>query len=145
MGSKHEATKNAGKPGLNCPRCPRLVAFRERWRAEKPDWYNAPVPSFGPIDARVLIVGLAPGLQGANRTGRPFTGDWAGDLLYETLDEFGFSRGNALDWPKHAVSQPQRRKRAIRNGFSRVGRAADRFKQHISVLRINGPGPTGRS
>jgi uracil-DNA glycosylase family 4 len=69
------------------------VAFRERWRAEQPDWHNAPVPSFGPVDARLLIVGLAPGLQGANRTGRPFTGDWAGDLLYETLDEYGFSRG----------------------------------------------------
>ena len=104
MGCKHEATKNAVKPGLNCPRCPRLVAFRERWRAEKPDWYNAPVPSFGPIDARVLIVGLAPGLQGANRTGRPFTGDWAGDLLYETLDEFGFSRGKYDERPDDSLT-----------------------------------------
>jgi len=58
-----------------------------------PDWHNAPVPNFGPVDAPVLIVGLAPGLQGANRTGRPFTGDWAGDLLYETLLRFGFARG----------------------------------------------------
>jgi uracil-DNA glycosylase family 4 len=83
----------AGKPGRDCPRCPRLVTFRNGWRKREPAWFNAPVPSFGPISARVLIVGLAPGLQGANRTGRPFTGDWAGDLLYETLGEFGFSRG----------------------------------------------------
>ena len=78
----------------DCPRCPRLVAFREHWRAQEPDWFNAPVPSFGPLDARLLIVGLAPGLHGANRTGRPFTGDYAGDLLYETLLEFGFASGN---------------------------------------------------
>jgi uracil-DNA glycosylase family 4 len=71
-----------------------LVAFREAWRAREPEWFNAPVPSFGPIDAELLIVGLAPGLQGANRTGRPFTGDYAGDLLYQTLIEFGFARGN---------------------------------------------------
>src|ERR1700754_3534829 len=82
-----------GKPGRNCPRCPRLVAFRTKWRKEEPAWFNSPVPSFGPIDARVLIVGLAPGLQGANRTGRPFTGDYAGVLLYETLGKFGFARG----------------------------------------------------
>jgi len=81
------------KPGHDCPRCPRLAAFRDVWRAKEPDWLNAPVPSFGPIDARVLIVGLAPGVQGANRTGRPFTGDFAGVLLYETLGRFGFSRG----------------------------------------------------
>ena len=62
-----------------------LVAFREAWRSKQPDWFNAPVPSFGPVEARLLIVGLAPGLQGANRTGRPFTGDYAGDLLYRTL------------------------------------------------------------
>ncbi len=76
-------------PGRDCPLCPRLVAFRERQRAAHPDWHNAPVPSFGTDSARLLIVGLAPGLQGANRTGRPFTGDWAGDLLYETLTGFG--------------------------------------------------------
>jgi uracil-DNA glycosylase family 4 len=82
-----------GKPGRNCPRCPRLAAFRKEWRASEPTWFNAPVPSFGPLDARLLIVGLAPGLQGANRTGRPFTGDHAGLLLYETLERYGFSRG----------------------------------------------------
>jgi uracil-DNA glycosylase family 4 len=83
----------AGEPGHDCPRCPRLAAFRKQWRADEPSWFNAPVPSFGPPDARLLIVGLAPGLQGANRTGRPFTGDWAGDLLYETLGRYGFARG----------------------------------------------------
>ena len=81
------------KPGRNCPLCPRLAEFREAWRAREPSWFNAPVPSFGPLDARLLIVGLAPGLRGANRTGRPFTGDFAGDLLYATMKEYGFARG----------------------------------------------------
>ena len=81
------------KPGRNCPLCPRLAAFRQTWREREPSWFNAPVPSFGRIDARLLIVGLAPGLRGANRTGRPFTGDFAGDLLYATLKEYGFARG----------------------------------------------------
>lgn len=84
----------AREPGRDCPLCPRLVAFRQTWRKSEPDWFNAPVPSFGPIDARLLIVGLAPGLRGANRTGRPFTGDYAGDLLYATLKEFGFAKGD---------------------------------------------------
>lgn len=78
-------------PGPDCPLCPRLVAFREAQRAEHPDWHNAPVPSFGPRGARLLIVGLAPGRRGANRTGRPFTGDHAGDLLYATLADCGFA------------------------------------------------------
>jgi uracil-DNA glycosylase family 4 len=82
-----------GRPGHDCPRCPRLVAYRKTCRAKEPSWFNAPVPSFGPVAARVLIVGLAPGMQGANRTGRPFTGDFAGVLLYETLSRYGFSRG----------------------------------------------------
>jgi uracil-DNA glycosylase family 4 len=83
----------SGKPGRDCPHCPRLVAFREQWRGNEPQWHNAPVASFGPINAGLLIVGLAPGLRGANRTGRPFTGDYAGDLLYATLIEYGFARG----------------------------------------------------
>ncbi len=83
----------SGKPGRDCPRCPRLAAFREQWRGREPEWHNAPVGSFGSINARLLIVGLAPGLRGANRTGRPFTGDYAGDLLYATLKEYGFARG----------------------------------------------------
>ncbi len=81
------------EPRRDCPLCPRLAAFRAEWRAREPDWHNAPVPSFGPLDAPLLIVGLAPGLRGANRTGRPFTGDWAGDLLYDTLVRYGFARG----------------------------------------------------
>ncbi len=80
-------------PAPDCDLCPRLVEFRERNRAAWPDWHNAPVPSFGPIEARLLIVGLAPGLKGANCTGRPFTGDYAGDLLYATLGKFGFTTG----------------------------------------------------
>jgi uracil-DNA glycosylase len=84
----------ASEPGRNCPRCPRLVAFRKEWRTREPSWFNAPVPAFGAVDARLLIAGLAPGLRGANRTGRPFTGDYAGDLLYATLKEFGFARGS---------------------------------------------------
>jgi len=70
------------------------VAFRDIYRAKEPDWFNAPVPSYGPAGARLLIVGLAPGLKGANRTGRPFTGDFAGDLLYATLSHFGFCTGD---------------------------------------------------
>ena len=77
----------------HCPRCPRLVAFREALRIEHPDWWNAPVPSFGDPQAWLAIVGLAPGKHGANRTGRPFTGDYAGDLLYATLAKFGLSEG----------------------------------------------------
>lgn len=87
----HDVHQNI--PDRDCPLCPRLAAFRAENRARQPDWFNAPVPAFGSADARLLIVGLAPGLQGANRTGRPFTGDYAGDLLYETLLRFGFARG----------------------------------------------------
>jgi uracil-DNA glycosylase len=83
----------SSRPDRNCPLCPRLVEFREETRALHADWFNAPVPPFGDAGGRLLIVGLAPGLQGANRTGRPFTGDYAGDLLYATLLEFGFAEG----------------------------------------------------
>jgi len=83
----------SGKPGRDCPLCPRLQSFRDDWRSREPAWFNAPVASFGSRDARLLIVGLAPGLRGANRTGRPFTGDYAGDLLYGTLIRYGFARG----------------------------------------------------
>jgi uracil-DNA glycosylase family 4 len=81
-------------PGHNCPRCPRLEAFRKSNRANFTDWHNAPVPSFGDRQGKLLIVGLAPGLRGANRTGRPFTGDHAGDLLYDTLETFHFLIGH---------------------------------------------------
>jgi uracil-DNA glycosylase family 4 len=80
-------------PDRECPLCPRLVGFRDEARAKYPDWHNAPVISFGAVDPRLLVIGLAPGLRGANRTGRPFTGDFAGDLLYGTLASFGFTRG----------------------------------------------------
>jgi uracil-DNA glycosylase len=85
------------EPSPDCPLCPRLADFRNAWRVREPKWHNAPVPSFLPPEGldtvRLLIVGLAPGLRGANRTGRPFTGDYAGDLLYKTLTHFGFARG----------------------------------------------------
>ncbi|MFL6763786.1 MAG: uracil-DNA glycosylase [Sphingomicrobium sp.] len=77
----------------DCPLCPRLVAFRQLQRADHPDWWNAPVPAFGDRNAWLAIVGLAPGRQGANRTGRPFTGDFAGELLYSTLLKFGLAKG----------------------------------------------------
>ena len=86
-------TKFAPEAPANCPLCPRLVAYREEVAAKEPDWFNGAVPSFGPEDAELLIIGLAPGVTGANRTGRPFTGDWAGDLLYATIDKFGYSTG----------------------------------------------------
>jgi len=85
-----------GEAPADCALCPRLVSFRDANRCNEPTWHNAPVPSFGREDVarlRLLIVGLAPGLRGANRTGRPFTGDYAGDLLYDTLLAYGFARG----------------------------------------------------
>lgn len=81
-------------PARDCPLCPRLCQFRAANRAEHPHWHNAPVPSFGSLEAPRLFIGLAPGLRGANRTGRPFTGDFAGDLLYPTLKAFGLARGD---------------------------------------------------
>ena len=96
----------------NCPLCPRLVAFREECRAEHPGWWNAPVPAFGDRDAWLAIVGLAPGKQGANRTGRPFTGDFAGELLYATLLKFGLAEENIGESRRWAAAQgrgdPQR-------------------------------------
>lgn len=90
------AAEAAGEAPGDCQLCTRLVSFRTANRRAEPAWHNAPVPSFGrdnTENARLLVVGLAPGLRGANRTGRPFTGDYAGDLLYATLIEFGFARG----------------------------------------------------
>jgi len=81
-------------PGRDCALCPRLVAYRQSNRAENPSWFNAPVPSFGGLDSSLLVVGMAPGVRGANRTGRPFTGDHAGILLYETLLKFGLAEGS---------------------------------------------------
>jgi uracil-DNA glycosylase family 4 len=91
------AALQAAEPSRDCPLCPRLHGFIAEWRGHEPGWFNAPVPTFlppeGASSVRLLIVGLAPGLRGANRTGRPFTGDYAGDLLYRTLIGFGFARG----------------------------------------------------
>ena len=91
-------------PAADCPLCPRLAAFRQANRAAHPDWFNAPVPSFGRLDARLLIVGLAPGRRGANRTGRPFTGDFAGELLYRTLSHLGLAQGRYLADPDDGLT-----------------------------------------
>lgn len=83
----------AAEPSPTCARCPRLVAYRDENALKQPTWFNGAVSSFGDEAARLLVVGLAPGVSGANKTGRPFTGDYAGDLLYGSLDKFGFSEG----------------------------------------------------
>jgi uracil-DNA glycosylase family 4 len=92
---------HSAEPPPDCPLCPRLVAFRADNRRAHPDWFNGAVPSFGAEDARLLIVGLAPGLKGANRTGRPFLGDYAGELLYRTMLKVGLARG------QHDVASPE--------------------------------------
>ncbi len=92
------------EPSPDCPLCPRLAAYREEQRALHPDWFNAPVPSFGDPEAWLAIVGLAPGLQGANRTGRPFTGDFSGPLLYETLAKYGLSEGSYAATPDDGLT-----------------------------------------
>ena len=91
-------------PGRDCPLCPRLVQFRRANRATHGDWHNGPVPAFGPLTAKLLIVGLAPGLRGANRTGRPFTGDFAGQLLYPTLLKLGLAQGAYGERPDDGVT-----------------------------------------
>lgn len=80
-------------PALDCPLCPRLCSFRSQNKQQYPTFFNAPVPSFGNLDAQFLVVGLAPGLKGANQTGRPFTGDYAGLILYHSLQKYGFAKG----------------------------------------------------
>jgi len=94
-----ESPTPATEAPRDCPFCPRLVAFRHALRAEYPDWWNAPVPNFGDPAAWLAICGLAPGKHGANRTGRPFTGDYAGHLLYETLLKFGLAEGRFEERP----------------------------------------------
>jgi uracil-DNA glycosylase len=94
-------TQRTPEPAKSCPLCPRLVAFRQANRHAHPDWFNGAVPSFGPDGARLLIVGLAPGLKGANRTGRPFLGDYAGELLYRTLLKVGLAKG------RHDIAAPE--------------------------------------
>jgi uracil-DNA glycosylase len=92
------------EPKPDCALCPRLAQFRSENQDKYPNWFNAPVPSFGEADARLLIVGLAPGLKGANRTGRPFTGDYAGILLYETLLHYGFATGTYAERPDDGLT-----------------------------------------
>ena len=94
----------AASPGGDCSLCPRLYGFRAQNRRRFPAYFNGPVPSFGAVGARVLIVGLAPGLHGANQTGRPFTGDYAGDLLYATLQRFGFASGQYARTPDDGLT-----------------------------------------
>ena len=94
------------EPPRDCPLCPRLVAYRQANRQAQPGWWNAPVPSWGARDARLLVVGLAPGVRGANRTGRPFTGDFAGVLLYETLIRHGFADGAYAAAPDDGLVLP---------------------------------------
>ncbi len=91
-------------PGRDCALCERLASYRDENRAKEPFWHNAPVPSFGALDAELLVVGLAPGLRGANRTGRPFTGDHAGLLLYATLLKFHFATGTYLERPDDGLA-----------------------------------------
>jgi uracil-DNA glycosylase family 4 len=102
-------TSELAAPERDCGLCPRLAAFRDTQRAAHPDWFNAPVPSFGEAAPKLLIVGLAPGLRGANRTGRPFTGDYAGDLLYRTLLKFGFAVGEYGAHPEDGLRLHQAR------------------------------------
>lgn len=92
------------EPSADCDLCPRLAAFRQENRVAHRDFFNAPVPGFGALESRLLIVGLAPGLKGANRTGRPFTGDFAGDLLYDTLGKFDFASGTYDKSPEDGLS-----------------------------------------
>ena len=110
-------TSQITEPARDCPLCPRLHSFIAAWREREPDWFNAPVPTWadqrGDEHVRLLVVGLAPGLRGANRTGRPFTGDYAGDLLYRTLGDFGFAQGTfearpMTGWNSSAPPSPMR-------------------------------------
>lgn len=125
--------RDSGKPGRDCQLCPRLVSFREEWRQREPGWFNAPVASFGPVEAKLLIVGLAPGLAGANRTGRPFTGDYAGDLLYQTLIDFGFASGQFLARPDDLLTMIDAR---ITNGVRCVPPENKPTTQEINTCRI---------
>lgn len=120
-------------PDRNCPLCPRLETFRLEWRRREPGWFNAPVPAFGPLTARLLIVGLAPGLQGANRTGRPFTGDYAGELLYRTLARYGFSRGTYAARPDDGLELVDAR---IANAVSCVPPANKPLPVEINTCRM---------
>jgi uracil-DNA glycosylase len=102
--SRQPTATRGAEPARDCPICPRLAAYRQDNQAAHPAWFNGPAPSFGDEAARLLVVGLAPGRQGANRTGRPFTGDFAGVLLYETLIKSGFARGRYAASPDDGLT-----------------------------------------
>ena len=133
--SPRRTVAKAVEPSRDCPLCPRLAGFRLANRKREPDWFNAPVPSFGPVDGRLLIVGLAPGLRGANRTGRPFTGDFAGELLYETLIEFGFARGEYRADPGDGLDdagRPHFQRGALRSAGEQADPGRDWHLQSVS-------------
>ena len=122
------AHARTARPGPRLPALPAPRRLSRDWREREPDWFNAPVASFGPRDARLLIVGLAPGLRGANRTGRPFTGDYAGDLLYATLSEFGFARGDYQARPDDGLDAdrlPHHQRGALRAAGEQADAAGD--------------------
>ena len=123
-------TGRPSEPAATCGLCPRLAAFRRDNQAAEPDWYNAPVPSFGEAEGRLAIVGLAPGMRGANRTGRPFTGDFAGDLLYETLSDFGFAIGTYDSRPDDGLKlKKDRPVLLVCDNGARSGRAAGNLRK----------------
>lgn len=93
----------AEEPPRDCPLCPRLVAYRQENRAKWPEWHNAPVPCWGPVEAPLMVLGMAPGVRGANRTGRPFTGDHAGRLLFATLLKYGLAHGEYREDPRDGL------------------------------------------
>ena len=103
MSAELQRSGQASAPGRDCALCPRLADYRAINRAKEPGWHNAPVPSWGPREAPLLVLGLAPGVRGANRTGRPFTGDYAGKLLYATLLDYGLARGAYGEDPKDGM------------------------------------------
>ena len=143
------------EPDRNCPLCPRLAAFREAARAREPEWFNSPVPSFGDPNGRLLIVGLAPGLQGANRTGRPFTGDYAGDLLYATLLEYGFAKGIYQARPDDGLDAgrlPDQQRGALRAATKQAAARRNQYlpaisvgdhRDHAKIARDRSAGPGG--
>ena len=100
-------TKNVPHRDQTCRLCPRLAEFLDEARAKNPDWHNAPVNGYGPVNAPIMLIGLAPGMRGANRTGRPFTGDFAGDLLFQTLAQFDLSTGQYDARPDDGVELTQ--------------------------------------
>lgn len=104
MNTPNSPADHAPHRTAECMLCPRLAKFIADLRIKNPDWHNAPINGYGPLSAELLIVGLAPGMKGANRTGRPFTGDFAGDLLFKMLDEFKLSKGQYKADPNDGIT-----------------------------------------